>query len=149
MCILCNISYKNKQSNQQSNQQYFEKILNKNNYNNINNTSINIILYGCIGIYGNNIKEISINGIKDFIKWLNIQELSDTYDKSLYNSNVLLKLVEWCELYENDNNLDKNELLDVLYDKFEEFNNKKMCMFDILITGSIFGLLSYKCKINK
>jgi hypothetical protein len=177
MCIRCNIfipknnkkiiNEKEDDIVENNRIQYFENLLREDNYENLNTTSINIILYACIGIYGNKCKEISIKGIKKIIDWLNTQELlylPKTGDESMYNPTVLFNLVKWCESYKNNENLDKNKLLDILCKKFEEFDkeeldnnlyylflkkSKKICMYDILISGSIFGLLSYKKIMNK
>lgn len=168
MCIRCNINIP-KRIEKDAITIMLEELLNKDTFEHINTSDVNKILYSCIGIHSIKTKRLAIKTMHKIIEWLNIQDLMYLPQNSeipMYNPRVLLNLVNWCESYTNsDNNLDKEQLLELLCTKFDEFDkneldnnlyylfmkkSKKICISDILMKTTILGLsiLSYK-KIKK
>ena len=168
MCIRCNISIP-KRIEKDSITIMLEELLIQDTFDHINTSDINKILYSCIGIHSIKTKRLAIKTMRKIIEWLNTQDLMyvpKNSEESMYNPKVLLNLCNWCESYTNsDNNLDKEQLLELLCTKFDEFDkneldnnlyylflkkSKKICVSDILMKTTILGLsiLSYK-KIIK
>ena len=105
MCIKCAIGMSNESVKGQ-----LENVIETKFFNKINTTGIQFILYTCVGIFGNESKQVGLELIKMFIEWLKNKEVPyfpETDFEEMYHYNILTDLAEWCEnsdfVVSNDN----------------------------------------------
>lgn len=129
MCIKCAIGMSNETVKEQ-----LENGLERKNFDKINTTGVQFILYACIGIFGNESKKIGLELIKMFIEWLKTKEhpyVPQNGFEEMYHYRVLMDLTEWCESSdflinddcESESENKRIELFNLLARKMNEFNH--------------------------
>lgn len=67
----------------------------------LNTTSVHILLYQCIGIYGKELKELSLQVIEQFISWIEVNKtaryLPSTGIDRMYHPQTLRNVIRWCK----------------------------------------------------
>lgn len=99
MCIKCAIGMSNESVREQ-----LENVIETKFFNKINTTGVQFILYTCVGIFGNESKQVGLELIKMFIEWLKNKEVPyfpETGFEEMYHYNILTDLAEWCENSDN------------------------------------------------
>jgi hypothetical protein len=130
MCIKCAMGLSNEAAKKQ-----LEYVVEKKIFDKINTTGAAFILYACVGIFGNNTKQVGLELIKMFIEWLKNKEypyLPDNDFEEMYHYKMLIDVVEWCEnsnfeIINEDGNEDENESKRV-----ELFNLLNRKMYDLM-----------------
>ena len=124
MCIKCAMGMSNETVKEQ-----LEDIIEKKTFEKINTTGVQFILYACVGIFGDNAKQVGLELIKMFIEWLKNKDVPYfpiTGLQEMYHHKILSDVVEWCENsnFEINNDEDKNEE--------ENEENKRVELFNLL-----------------
>ena len=119
MCIKCAINMSNHTIKTQ-----LENSIEQNNFDLINTTSVQFILYACVGIFGDESKQIGLNLIKMFIEWLKNKKqpyIPSTGLEPMYNYKLLENLAKWSESTDFSVN-----------DMDSECENKRIELFNLL-----------------
>lgn len=98
-------------------------------FDKFNTTSVFSVLYSCTGMYGDEIKAISIEVLRHYVNWLNKNNLIFYMPKTgleiMFHPTLIEKIVDWCEKLPpnevKDDNIDeKHKILNELSKKFRE-----------------------------
>ncbi len=124
-------------------------------YNKFNTASVMFILHSCIGIDGPEAKQIALELLNNFIKYVNTKYpyyTPETGSEAMLHPNVLVNLHKWCEEFTNTNSLSDNQLFELLGRKIHEFQkkqaNRELGIGIGFTTGLalILGVMYYKYK---
>ncbi len=120
MCILC--------SSKISLEERIKQLKDDTDFNEFNTTSVQIILYSCIGMHGEEAKEIAIRLMKRFISWYQQNKPICYMPKNglepMYHPLVLARLVKFCDTFQ----VTETEplLMIILFQKMVLYDNEIM-----------------------
>lgn len=91
-----------------------------------NTSRVLYFLYNCLGLYGDECKQLGLKAARAFISWLATEPLyylPENGYELLYHPDLLTKVVDWCERYR----VEENEQTEEAVEKGEdEKKNEKM-----------------------
>jgi hypothetical protein len=144
MCLQCsdNISQEDRIS------QLKELVKNGTEFELFNTTSVMILFYSCLEMYGPECKELAIQVLRDFVDWYynNKQICYMPYHgiEPMYHPKVIEEMLNWCEDQENYINREKPmtnfviEFKKVEENVLQENRTKKYLYGSIFILGIAF-----------
>ena len=114
-----------------------ENVIETKFFNKINTTGVQFILYTCVGIFGNESKQVGLELIKMFIEWLKNKEVPyfpETGFEEMYHYNILTDLAKWCENSDfGDKYVDKDGNKDGDKDGDKDGEEKRMKLYHLLV----------------
>jgi hypothetical protein len=119
----CEEKYKN---NEEYRKEYLnsltEMIKNNELFENLDRTIVTYLFHSCYGIYGSEMKELSTQILKEFVKWA--KKKPTCYicfnDEPMFHQSLMEQLLEWCDKT-HENNMDEKNMNEMLKD----FKNKQ------------------------
>ena len=102
-------------------------------FDHFDTTSVLIILYSCVGMYGNEAKILGIKVLREFVAWMRknkyILYLPKTGLEAMYHPTLIEQTLDWCETLQEydikeDDKDERHKLLEQLFQKFNELNDE-------------------------